>query len=221
MAGGRSKHTRYRDTRKLDGETVLLLDDTWTAGGHAQSAAHTLLAAGASKVALVVIGRHVSVNSTYQVEPGKTVGDVLDALPKRGHAQCTSMPDDADKKSGLWGFAFICGLIGRSSIVFSDSSAANLFAEGAGLLLSVAVALAVVEEVQKRARSARYAELVWTVTQTALERLEDAGGNLAVAAESVGPRQSFRTGLSTRGGTRTGRSCSGADGPRRRRRSGT
>ena len=33
-------------------------DDTWTAGGHAQSAVIALRAAGASTVAVVVIGRH-------------------------------------------------------------------------------------------------------------------------------------------------------------------
>lgn len=37
---------------------VLLIDDTWTQGGHAQSAAWTLKQAGATCVAVVVIGRH-------------------------------------------------------------------------------------------------------------------------------------------------------------------
>lgn len=37
---------------------VLLIDDTWTTGGNAQSAALALRAAGASKVAVMVIGRH-------------------------------------------------------------------------------------------------------------------------------------------------------------------
>jgi adenine/guanine phosphoribosyltransferase-like PRPP-binding protein len=38
---------------------VLLVDDTWVSGGSAQSAAAALKLAGARRVALVVIGRHV------------------------------------------------------------------------------------------------------------------------------------------------------------------
>jgi phosphoribosylpyrophosphate synthetase len=38
---------------------VLLVDDTWVSGGSAQSAAVALKTAGARRVALVVIGRHV------------------------------------------------------------------------------------------------------------------------------------------------------------------
>lgn len=50
---------RYRATRALQGNpAVLLVDDTWTTGGNAQSAALALYAAGAAKVAIVVIGRH-------------------------------------------------------------------------------------------------------------------------------------------------------------------
>ena len=36
---------------------VLLLDDTWTSGGHAQSATLALRAAGAAHVSVLVIGR--------------------------------------------------------------------------------------------------------------------------------------------------------------------
>jgi predicted amidophosphoribosyltransferase len=61
--GGTPSHTlaadRYRATRVLRGDpAVLLIDDTWTTGGNAQSAALALRAAGAAKVAVVVIGRH-------------------------------------------------------------------------------------------------------------------------------------------------------------------
>jgi predicted amidophosphoribosyltransferase len=49
---------RYRATEDVDAADVLLIDDTWTTGGHAQSAAATLKSAGASRVAAVVIGRH-------------------------------------------------------------------------------------------------------------------------------------------------------------------
>ncbi|GAA1922385.1 hypothetical protein GCM10009716_33650 [Streptomyces sodiiphilus] len=44
----------------LRGENVLLIDDTWTTGHHAQSAAAALKSAGAGSVAIVVLGRHLN-----------------------------------------------------------------------------------------------------------------------------------------------------------------
>jgi hypothetical protein len=38
---------------------VLLADDTWVSGGSAQSAAVALKLAGAARVAIVVLGRHL------------------------------------------------------------------------------------------------------------------------------------------------------------------
>jgi predicted amidophosphoribosyltransferase len=60
---GAPSHTliadRYRATRALrHSPAVLLIDDTWTTGSNAQSAALALRTAGAAKVATVVIGRH-------------------------------------------------------------------------------------------------------------------------------------------------------------------
>lgn len=59
---GAAPHTlaadRYRAVRPLHGSAVLLVDDTWTTGGNAQSAALALRRAGAAAVAVVVIGRH-------------------------------------------------------------------------------------------------------------------------------------------------------------------
>ena len=50
---------RYRATQALaGGPAVLLIDDTWTTGGRAQSAAIALHDAGAAKVAVVILGRH-------------------------------------------------------------------------------------------------------------------------------------------------------------------
>ncbi len=50
---------RYRATPALTGHpAVLLIDDTWTTGGHAQSAVIALHDAGAGRVAVVVLGRH-------------------------------------------------------------------------------------------------------------------------------------------------------------------
>jgi hypothetical protein len=51
---------KYIALRPLDGEPVLLIDDTWTTGGNAQSAAAALRAAGSGPVAAVVVGRHVN-----------------------------------------------------------------------------------------------------------------------------------------------------------------
>lgn len=51
---------RYRATRTLAGEAVLLIDDMWTSGASAQSAAAALLRAGAGAVAAIVIARHLN-----------------------------------------------------------------------------------------------------------------------------------------------------------------
>jgi phosphoribosylpyrophosphate synthetase len=53
------KH-KYEATQSLGGEPVLVIDDTWTTGANAQSAAAALKAAGAGRVAAVVIGRHLN-----------------------------------------------------------------------------------------------------------------------------------------------------------------
>jgi orotate phosphoribosyltransferase len=42
------------------GRDVLVVDDTWVSGGSAQSAAAALKLAGARRVAVVVLGRHVN-----------------------------------------------------------------------------------------------------------------------------------------------------------------
>ncbi len=49
---------KFLPTRRLHGESVLLIDDTWTQGGHVQSAAAALKVAGAGMVAIFVLGRH-------------------------------------------------------------------------------------------------------------------------------------------------------------------
>jgi hypothetical protein len=45
---------------RLDGKHVLVLDDTWTTGSNAQSAALTLRGAGAERVSVMVVGRWLS-----------------------------------------------------------------------------------------------------------------------------------------------------------------
>lgn len=51
---------KFEPTRVLQGEPVLLIDDTWTTGASARSAAAALRDAGAGPVAAVVIGRHLN-----------------------------------------------------------------------------------------------------------------------------------------------------------------
>jgi predicted amidophosphoribosyltransferase len=51
---------RYQAVQSLPGQRVLLIDDMWTTGASAQSAAAALRGAGASYVAAVAIGRHLN-----------------------------------------------------------------------------------------------------------------------------------------------------------------
>lgn len=51
---------KFTVSRPLAGESVLLVDDTWTTGANAQSAAAALQAAGAGTVAALVMGRHIN-----------------------------------------------------------------------------------------------------------------------------------------------------------------
>jgi predicted amidophosphoribosyltransferase len=51
---------KFVATGEIEGRAVLLIDDTWTTGASAQSAAAALEAAGARRTAAVVIGRHLN-----------------------------------------------------------------------------------------------------------------------------------------------------------------
>jgi hypothetical protein len=51
-----------RPAARLDGQHVLILDDTWTTGSNAQSAVLTLRRAGAKAVSVMVVGRWLSPN---------------------------------------------------------------------------------------------------------------------------------------------------------------
>jgi hypothetical protein len=51
---------KFDTTMEIGGHSVLLIDDTWTTGANAQSAAAALKAAGASRVAALVIGRYLN-----------------------------------------------------------------------------------------------------------------------------------------------------------------
>lgn len=48
---------RYRSPEAVSGHRILVVDDTWTTGAHAQSASAALKSAGASKIGVVAIGR--------------------------------------------------------------------------------------------------------------------------------------------------------------------
>ena len=52
--------SRFRAGQVPAGASVLLLDDSWVSGASAQSAAAALKLAGASHVAIVVLGRHIN-----------------------------------------------------------------------------------------------------------------------------------------------------------------
>lgn len=51
---------RYAATKELNGASILLIDDTWTTGASAQSAAAALKQSGAQRVAAIVVGRHLN-----------------------------------------------------------------------------------------------------------------------------------------------------------------
>jgi predicted amidophosphoribosyltransferase len=80
-AGRDYNQDRYAATVPVDGVDVLLVDDTWATGGHAQSAGAALYTAGASSVGLVVIGRHIQPD-WRPVQDGPTSSELLGALPK-------------------------------------------------------------------------------------------------------------------------------------------
>ena len=63
------------------GADLLLVDDTWVSGASAQSAAAALKAAGARRVALVVIGRHVDPADPRSAEFLRTLRSQSASIP--------------------------------------------------------------------------------------------------------------------------------------------
>jgi hypothetical protein len=63
------------------GTDVLLVDDTWVSGASGQSAAAALKAAGARRVALVVIGRHVDPADSRSAEFLRTLRSQSASIP--------------------------------------------------------------------------------------------------------------------------------------------
>ncbi|WP_157641159.1 hypothetical protein [Longispora albida] len=60
----------------LSGHRVILIEDTWVQGGHAQSAAHALKNAGADTVVIIAIGRWVDYSGSDRWRP------VLERAPR-------------------------------------------------------------------------------------------------------------------------------------------
>ncbi|HEX7058342.1 MAG TPA: hypothetical protein VF176_00625 [Solirubrobacterales bacterium] len=71
---------KYASAESLKGASVLLIDDTWVRGGHAQSAGQALLQAGAHHVGMIVIGRHF--HRDWKINDDETSEDRFDALPR-------------------------------------------------------------------------------------------------------------------------------------------
>ncbi len=81
-ADRRADITKFRMTVRLNGQSVLVVDDTWTQGGHAQSAAAALKLAGAGTVGIFVLGRHFT---TQQQSPhGEAAKEYLGAARRVG-----------------------------------------------------------------------------------------------------------------------------------------
>jgi len=80
-SGREFNEERYEATRSVADMDVLLVDDTWATGGHAQSGGTALHAAGARSIGLVVIGRHVRPD-WRPVADGPTCSQILSELQR-------------------------------------------------------------------------------------------------------------------------------------------
>jgi predicted amidophosphoribosyltransferase len=69
---------RYDATMAIP-DAVLLIDDTWASGSHAEAAAAALKKGGAKTVAVVTIGLHV--RRDWTAGGGRTIGQRLDDIP--------------------------------------------------------------------------------------------------------------------------------------------
>lgn len=67
------------DSNRVSGKSILLIDDTWTTGAKAQSAANTLKAIGASAVAVLVLGRWMSptISEPFKTINNSYIGEIL------------------------------------------------------------------------------------------------------------------------------------------------
>ncbi len=79
----------FRPTQRLDGRSVLLVEDTWVTGARAQSAAYALRQAGADTITSVVLGRYL--NADY--------GNIASRLRARDSAGSAWTGDSRDMSS--------------------------------------------------------------------------------------------------------------------------
>ena len=77
---------KYEAIRRLGGRSVLLVDDTWTTGANAQSAAAALKRAGGRRVAAVVVGRYVNPGYAHNAQR-------LRSMPAFDWSVCAWCPD--------------------------------------------------------------------------------------------------------------------------------
>jgi orotate phosphoribosyltransferase len=63
------------------GRDVLVVDDTWVSGGSAQSAAAALKLAGARRVAVLVLGRHVNPADPASARFLTEIGEIGEKIP--------------------------------------------------------------------------------------------------------------------------------------------
>ena len=69
---------KYSPTEDLAGENILLIDDTWTTGADVQSAAGALKTAGADRIGVVVLGRHIHEDYQDNAERRKALSRPFD-----------------------------------------------------------------------------------------------------------------------------------------------
>lgn len=82
----------------------------------------------------------------------------------------------------------VVGLVAVAcAIYWSDTAVANVLAELAGLLLSVALALLLVEAILRRERRTAYTPLRWVVASTALDTLESIASGFESNVRALDP----------------------------------
>jgi predicted amidophosphoribosyltransferase len=87
--GRRFSPTRFAASGPVP-RRILLIDDLWTHGGHAQSAAYALRRAGAETIALLVIGRYL--RADWPIGDGRTCADAIEAAPAFTWEACAAEP---------------------------------------------------------------------------------------------------------------------------------
>ena len=107
---------RFRAPARLACASVLLLDDTWTSGSSAQSAAIALKLARARRVAVVTLGRHVSTRE-------RTAGSLAAALAGRSFRPDLCAVHDIAARSAAGSAADRPGARARSTAAGHDAAA--------------------------------------------------------------------------------------------------